>query len=168
MLLMPQVILVEYDPRVKAILISKILQRYDKKCTYASKRVIILQKDRLIYLIYPSAAIGSLLTDGCRWEYDRVLTIFENNYESLEYGQHFANVLSRWAREYTNEVGALEVLQKYIPSPSPYPFFGGNPPRRGRGVPKKCISPAEKMYIKVGSCKSLTIYQSFRNYVAYT
>ena len=116
------------------------MQRYDKKCTYASKRVIILQKDRLIYLIYPSAAIGSLLTDGCRWEYDRVLTIFENNYESLEYGQHFANVLSRWAREYTNEVGALEVLQKYIPSPSPYPFFGGNPPRRGRGVPKKCTS----------------------------
>ena len=70
------------------------LQRYYKKCTYASKRVIILQKDRLIYLIYPSAAIGSLLTDGCRWEYDRVLTIFENNYESLEYGLHDADVLS--------------------------------------------------------------------------
>ena len=58
----------------------------------------------------------------------------------LEYSLHFATVLSRWAREYTNEVGALEVLQKYIPSPSPYPFFGGNPPRRGRGVPKKCTS----------------------------
>ena len=95
------------------------LQRYYKKCTYASKRVIILQKDRLIYLIYPSAAIGSLLTDGCWWVYDRVLTIFENDYESLEYGLHFANVLSRWAREYTNEVGALEVLQK-------------TPPHRGR------------------------------------
>ena len=39
------------------------------------------KKDRFIYLIYPSAAIGSLLTDGCRWEYDRVLTIFENNCE---------------------------------------------------------------------------------------
>ena len=123
MLLMPQVILVEYDPRVKAILISKILQRYDKKCTYASKRVIILQKDRLIYLIYPSAAIGSLLTDGCRWEYDRVLTIFENNYESLEYGQHFANVLSRWAS-----------VARSVPSK----YYKKHPPRRGRGVPKKC------------------------------
>ena len=41
------------------------------------------KKIDFIYLIYPSAAIGSLLTDGCRWEYDRVLTIFENNYESL-------------------------------------------------------------------------------------
>ena len=28
------------------------------------------------------------------------------------YVQHFANVLSRWAREHANEVGALEVRQK--------------------------------------------------------
>ena len=102
------------------------LQRYYKKCTYARKREIILQKDRFIYLIYPSAAIGSLLTDGCRWEYDRVLTIFENNYESLEYGLHFANVLSRWA-SVARSVPS-KVLQK-------------TPPRRGRGVPKKCTNP---------------------------
>ena len=27
---------------------------------------------------------------------------------TLKYGLHFANVLSRWAREFENEVGALE------------------------------------------------------------
>ena len=35
----------------------------------------------------------------------------------LEYSLHFATVLSRWAREYTNEVGALEVLQKIYSPP---------------------------------------------------
>ena len=32
--------------------------------------------------------------------------------EREEYGLHFANVATRWAREHANEVGALEVLQK--------------------------------------------------------
>ena len=49
MLLMPQVILVEYDPRVKAMLISKILQKYYKKCTYASNHDEFLQKKEFLF-----------------------------------------------------------------------------------------------------------------------
>ena len=59
----------------------------------------------------------------------------------LEYSLHFATVLSRWAREYTNEVGALEVLQKiYSLSPKPLSFFRREPTPQGKGR-------AEKMHI---------------------
>ena len=110
------------------------LQRYYKKCTYASKRVIILQKDRLIYLIYPSAAIGSLLTDGCRWVYDRVLTIFENNYESLEYGLHDADVLSGECAtaQAASESTAFFALQIYCAKACIFPYIHSkNEPTQG-------------------------------------
>ena len=54
----------------------------------------------------------------------------------LEYSLHFATVLSRWAREYTNEVGALEVLQK-ICSPEPLSFFRREPTPQGKGRAEK-------------------------------
>ena len=65
----------------------------------------------------------------------------------LEYSLHFATVLSRWAREYTNEVGALEVLQK-ICSPQALILFSEGTRPVGEGacrknahhLPKKCTS----------------------------
>ena len=40
------------------------------------------------------------------------VTDFANNSELLKYGLHWDAVISRWANEFTNEVGVLEVLQK--------------------------------------------------------
>ena len=66
----------------------------------------------------------------------------------LEYSLHFATVLSRWAREYTNEVGALEVLQKiYSPKKALILFSEGTRPvgegtgrKNAHHLPKKCTS----------------------------
>ena len=54
----------------------------------------------------------------------------------LEYSLHFATVLSRWAREYTNEVGALEVLQKICSSRALILFSEGTRPV-GEGACRK-------------------------------
>ena len=63
----------------------------------------------------------------------------------LEYSLHFATVLSRWAREYTNEVGALEVLQKiYSLSPKPLSFFRREPAPQGKGRAEKMHIPASE------------------------
>ena len=45
------------------------------------------------------------------------VTDFANNCELLKYGLHLDAVISRWARELANEVGALDVTKKgtYIP-----------------------------------------------------
>ena len=47
------------------------------------------------------------------------VTDFANNCELLKYGLHWDAVISRWAREHANEVGALDVtknsdIYKYI------------------------------------------------------
>lgn len=44
------------------------------------------------------------------------VTDFANNCEQLKYGLHLDAVISRWAREHANEVGALEVtkIKRYI------------------------------------------------------
>ena len=39
------------------------------------------------------------------------VTDFANNCELLKYGLHLDAVTSRWAREYANEVGALDVTK---------------------------------------------------------
>ena len=54
----------------------KHAQRYNKKCTYASEASTFVEIDRFFYLIAPSTLMGSLLTDGCRWGYDKVSTVF--------------------------------------------------------------------------------------------
>ena len=43
------------------------------------------------------------------------VTDFANNCELLKYGLHLDAVISRWARELANEVGALDVT-KNIPN----------------------------------------------------
>ena len=40
------------------------------------------------------------------------VTDFANNCELLKYGLHWDAVISRWARELANEVGALDVTKK--------------------------------------------------------
>ena len=42
------------------------------------------------------------------------VTDFVNDCELLEYGLHLDAVISRWARELANEVGALDVTKKAI------------------------------------------------------
>ena len=67
----------------------------------------------------------------------------------LEYSLHFATVLSRWAREYTNEVGALEVLQK-ICSPRALILFSEGTHPAGEGACRKMhiIEVPSKYYKK--------------------
>ena len=85
------------------------LQRYNKKCTYASKHDEFLQKKSSFFIIRRNMPI--MLAWNRRIETD-------DKCASIE------------------EINSRDCLAKIL-----ILFFGGNPPRRGRGVPKKCTNP---------------------------
>ena len=60
------------------------VRRYDKKYTYTSEATTFCRKiDRFIYLMAPSTLIGSLLTDGCWWGYDKAKPYFSTKSGSV-------------------------------------------------------------------------------------
>ena len=52
------------------------------------------------------------------------VTDFANNCELLKYGLHWDAVISRWAREHANEVGALDVIKKSASDAAVWTAFG--------------------------------------------
>ena len=76
------------------------LQRYNKKCTYASKASLFLKNNRFYLLkqILCYSLEACLHKSMQRGRFIRRSRIFQNRRVPLEYVQHFANVLSRWAR----------------------------------------------------------------------
>ena len=60
----------------------------------------LLQHNRSLLIIVYATVIAKGVTD------------FANNCEQLKYGLHLDAVISRWACEHANEVGALDVTKK--------------------------------------------------------
>ena len=85
------------------------LQRYYKKCTYASKASNYFQKIIDFIYLHEKPAVRREFYSQTKQRVcharrqSRFLKIIASG---EEYGLHFANVLSRWAREHANEVGA--------------------------------------------------------------
>ena len=77
------------------------VQSYYKKCTYASKTSNIFKKDRFYLSAYDIQHLTQARLNVRCWILGAkgVNRIFENIASELEYGPHFANVISRWASE---------------------------------------------------------------------
>ena len=68
--------------------------------------------DRFIYLIAPSTLIGSLLTEGCWWGYDKVSTVFFHKSGSV--ARVWAAFRERSYEEGPTDVGGALEVQKFL------------------------------------------------------